>query len=858
MGIIVVFAILVSFHVSYSYDEMAKQVAEKQAEEIKNGTTVQADKPKFDINIFGSLLSDKLSNNFWKFEFSESSPKFAFLFGLVAISLCGYYATSQRKTIANKEYGTSDWEDPRSLNHLSAKVLEEQRIKEVKKNKELTQNAKNQEIEKIKREFGKTEYKKNKYYYSSERIFTKTERICMCNYEINNNTLLLGGSGAGKTRAYFIPNILQGNCSVIITDPKREIRAKTGYFLEKIMNYKVRVLDLDQKKYCDGYNPFYYVHRERDGWEERALTLIDTLIINTKGSEQQKSNDPFWEQGEKLYLQALFFATIEGFPLKEQNFITVNELNKMLEIGEGQDNKDSDLDLFFKIFAKKFGEDHIAVEAFREFRSKASGKTAKSIVIQTVARLTPMRIKEIKRILSKDEMQLDMVGKEKTAIFVTKPPTEDTCNFIAGMFFTQLFQELNYVATVEFIEEQKLPIPVHFYLDEFATTCRIPKFIEILSYARSLGIGITIGIQSFSQLEHIYEKQWKAILDTTHTFLFLGSIRDTDALDDISKMLGKGTFDKLNYSRTKGSHGSSSVSYEKIGRELLDSSEIQRIKKKECLFFVSGYNAFKSIKTDMKKHPNYKYTSDYSSENYFDYVPLYMKNAEEASKKEQKLAEQKRIEEEEKKAQTEKQRAIDKVIHDIIYENQITTEQNSEIIVSRMKSKMLKLEIVTGGFKNSENVDDETVANKTEQEIYDIFNKLENEDEKQEIKLELEPSVVEKAYDIIKDNLVEFASPEENLNIISCLHDNMENLIDIGFFDEIDETNIKSPHGEEDDLVNDDLKSIQNEEEMVQTETFTDDDFELEEEEDFQLVTDIDLTELINDVDISDLPDIKK
>lgn len=459
-------------------------------------------------------------------------------------------------------------------------------------------------------------------YKDADMLFTKTEKISFYNFQLNQNTLILGGSGSGKTRGYVMPNVLQAHSSYIITDPKGEILEKGGYFLKEVKGYKIRVLNLDDKTQSDGYNPFVYVHTERDGYEERVLSLIEAIIVNTDGGEKKGGSDPFWDKAERLFLQAVFFFTAVGFPPEEQNMNTVLELIGMLQIAEEEDDMNSDLDIYARIFAERFGRDHIGVQQYREFREKASGKTAKSIVISAVARLAPFRTSAVKRIFSYDSMHLDRLGEEKTAIFVVVPPTDDTFNFIAGMLFSQMFQELQYCATqVHKHDGQRLPVPCRFILDEFANTCTIPNFVKILAYARSFGIGITPILQSLEQIKNMYKDEWGVIVDNCNTLLYLGSIQHMDTLEYMSKLLGKGTFDKKTTGRTRGKSGSSSENWDVVGRELMDTSEIRKIPKKDCLFIVGGRNPFYSEKYDYTSHPNYHFTSDGNREYSFHYTP---------------------------------------------------------------------------------------------------------------------------------------------------------------------------------------------------------------------------------------------
>jgi len=459
-------------------------------------------------------------------------------------------------------------------------------------------------------------------YKDADMLFTKTERISLYNWKLNNNTLILGGSGAGKTRGYVMPNILQAHSSYIVTDPKGEILEKAGYFLSEIKGYKIRVLNLDDKTVSDGYNPFIYIHPERDGYEERVLSLIETIIINTDGGEKKGGPDPFWDKAERLFLQAIFFFTCDGFVPEERNMNTVIQLIAMLKIAEDEDKYDSDLDYFAAIFEKKHGSDHIGVQQWKEFRQKASGKTAKSIVISAVARLAPFRTKAIRKIFSYDNMHLEMVGEEKTAIFVVVPPTDTTFNFIAGMLFTQLFQELQYCATqVHKHDGQRLPVPCRFILDEFATTCTIPNFVKILAYARSFGIGITPILQSLEQIKNMYKDEWGVIVDNCNELLYLGSITHMDTLEYMSKLLGKGTFDKRTTGRTRGRQSSSSENFDVIGRELMTPDEIRQLPKQNCLLVIGGRSPFYSKKYDYTSHPNYRYTSDGNHVYSYHYMP---------------------------------------------------------------------------------------------------------------------------------------------------------------------------------------------------------------------------------------------
>lgn len=467
---------------------------------------------------------------------------------------------------------------------------------------------------------------KDKYAHA-DILFTKQYKMSFYNYILNQNVMILGGSGAGKTRGYVMPNVLQATPtqghSYIITDPKGEILEKGGYYLEKICGYKIRVLNLDDKKSSDGYNPFVYIHPERDGYEERVLSLIETIILNTDGEKKGGSSDPFWDKAERLFLQSIFFFTVDAFTPEYRNMGTVMNLIGKLQIEEEQDNYDSDLDYFAEMIRNKFGDDYIGYQQYKEFRSKASGKTAKSIVISAVARLAPFRTKEVRRLFSYDNMELDRVGEERYAIFLVTPPTDKSFNFIGGMLYTQLFQELQYCATqVHKHDGQRLPVPCRFILDEFYNTCEIPNFVNILSYARSFGISITIILQSLEQIKAMYEKEYGVVIDNCNTILYLGSINHKDTLEYMSQLLGKGTFDKRTTGRTRGRQGSSSENFDVVGRELMFPDDIRKMPKDECLLVLGGRPPFYDKKYEYKEHENYRLTSDANPKYSYEYIPL--------------------------------------------------------------------------------------------------------------------------------------------------------------------------------------------------------------------------------------------
>jgi len=587
----IIFVLFLSLHMAAAY------------EQVKNTPVISATTGKavFNGKEFINVFLNRLSNTPADIRYTGITTIKFLAGGIVFLLFCwAYMTTTRKKLIPGKEFGTAQWAKPGSLNYLAAANQVKIRIRDIRRKSRLSMAAKKKKILAAK-----------KKYSDSDILLTKTEKVCMYNREINNNVLIIGGSGSGKTRSYVLPNILQAHGSYVITDPKGEIFHKAAYFLETVKHYKIRVLNLDMMQMSDGYNPFYYIHMERPGWEERVLTLIETLIINTDGGEKRNSSDPFWEKAERLFLQSLFFAVLQDNKPEDQTINYVLKLMGDLRLEDTNDAKNSKLDQYFADFAEKYSPDHIAVQQYREFRDKAGGVTAKSIVISASARLSPFRISEVRRIFSRDEMRLDRVGEEKTAIFVIVPPTNKTFSFVAGMLFTQLFSELNYCAlNVHMRDGQQLPVPCRFILDEFANTCVIPNFVQILAYARSLGISITTILQSLEQIKKMYKDEWGVIVDNSNSLLYLGSVSHVETLEYLSKSLGKGTYDKKDYSRTRGSRGSSTTSSARVGRELMLPDEIRNIKKTACILLVGGKSPYFSQKYNLTLHKNYQYTSE--------------------------------------------------------------------------------------------------------------------------------------------------------------------------------------------------------------------------------------------------------
>lgn len=612
--IVFVTVLFLSIHISMAYG--------------KSVTIDENGKSKLDFNTLMNELNYTTSEKPFDFYFNEYSKTIVGYSCLLCALVIIYIRSTKRKYIAGKEYGSADWGSIKQLEKLSWKNTKKTLIKmskdNLKKNikainkKKIPKVKKVQLIEKKKLQCQKKIEKivaQNHVY--SEMILAQDVKFSIFNLVTNNNVVVFGGSGAGKTRYVIKPNILNlaGSCSFVITDPKGEIYECTRFFLQS-MEYEVVSINLFEKTKSSKYNPFNYIHCDRENydWQEDVLILIETMIVNLDGGQGKKSNDPFWDDSARHFIQSLFFFVIYQLEEKDRNMNSVMELLGMLEIEEDEDNYDSPLDIAFQMFAEKFGEDNIAYRTYKDFRTKASGKTAKSIAMTMVSKLQPYNIASMKALSEFDELQLDQLGNKKMALFVIVPPTSQVFNFVAGMIFTQIFQELNYCANA--LNKGKLPIPVQFMMDEFANTCVVPNFEKIIAYARSLGIGIMPILQSRSQLKGMYEKTWEVILDNCKSTIFLGNITSEETLKSFSERLGKGTFDEKDVSVSKGRSSSTSISHKKIGRELMTPAELAIMPETDCIIFINGKLPIYAKKYNYTSHKRYIYTTDYDSDLY--------------------------------------------------------------------------------------------------------------------------------------------------------------------------------------------------------------------------------------------------
>ena len=420
----------------------------------------------------------------------------------------------------------------------------------------------------------------------------------------NLNTLVCGGSGAGKTRFFAKPNLCQANSSYVGLDPKGELLVSTGKLLEA-KGYSIRVLDLINMDRSHCYNPFVYLRDDND-----IQRLVTNLFKNTtpKGSQSQ---DPFWDQAATMLLLALVFYLHYEAPPEEQNFPMVMEMIRAGDVREDDDTYKSALDILFERLEMRNPE-HIALKYYRNYHS-GSGKTLKSIQITLISRLEKFNLDSLASITQNDELELWSLGEQKTAIFAVIPDNDSSFNFLVGMLYTQLFQQLYHQA--DFVHGGRLPVPVHFLMDEFANVALPDEFDKLLSTMRSREISVSIIIQNLAQLKALFEKQWESIVGNCDEFLYLGG-NEQSTHEYVSKLLGKETIDTNTYGQSKGRNGSYSTNYQLAGRELMTPDEVRMLDNRYALLFIRGERPLEDFKYDILKHPNITLTTDGGAEPY--------------------------------------------------------------------------------------------------------------------------------------------------------------------------------------------------------------------------------------------------
>ena len=447
--------------------------------------------------------------------------------------------------------------------------------------------------------------------FSDNIILTKTERLMMSNRPPdpknarNKNVLVVGGSGSGKTRFWLKPNLLQCHSSYVVTDPKGSIVVECGNALLK-NGYKVRILNTINFKKSMHYNPFAYVHSEKD-----ILKLVTTLMTNTKG--EGSGGDPFWEKSERLLLTAMIAYLHYEAPVEEQNFATLLEMLNTMQVLEDDEEYQNPVDLLFEELAKK-KPNSFAGRQYKLYKL-AAGKTAKSILISCGARLAPFDIQELRDLTMYDELQLDTLGDKKTALFLIMSDTDSTFNFLISMVYTQLFNLL--CDKADDVYGGKLPIHVRCLIDECANIGQIPNLEKLVATIRSREISACLVLQARSQLKAIYKDNADTIVGNMDSQIFLGGSEPT-TLKDLSEMLGKETIDAFNTSDTRGNSPSYGTTFQKMGHELLSRDELAVLDGGKCILQLRGVRPFLSDKYDLTQHPNYKLTSDYDPKNTFD------------------------------------------------------------------------------------------------------------------------------------------------------------------------------------------------------------------------------------------------
>jgi type IV secretion system protein VirD4 len=489
----------------------------------------------------------------------DASPKYLLLFvGLYVVSILAW-ASSRRRTKPLEEYGSARWGDARRITKKYAA-----------------------------------------HDPAANLLLTEHFRLGLDGrvHRRNLNVLVVGGSGSGKTRFYAKPNLMQGNTSFVVTDPKGELCRDTGNLMKRL-GYNVKVIDLINMNQSFGYNPLQYITSDND-----VLRLVTNLIRNTtpKGAN---TNDPFWGKSETALLQALLLYLVHEAPEDERNFGMVMEMLQAAEVREEDENFKSDLDILFDRLAM-LNPDHIAVKQYRIFKM-AAGKTAKSILVSVGVRLATFNLSQVTRMTDFDEMEIPSIGERKTVVYCCIPDNDSSFNYLIGMFYTQVFQQLYHLADYKY--DGRLPVHVHFVMDEFANVALPDDFEKLLATMRSREISVSIIIQNMAQLKALFKDNWESLVGNCDTFLYLGG-NEQSTHEYVSKLMGKGTIDTTTHGLNKGRNGSYSDNYQQTGRELLTSDEVRMLDNRYALLFMRGERPIADEKYNLLKHPNIGETPD--------------------------------------------------------------------------------------------------------------------------------------------------------------------------------------------------------------------------------------------------------
>lgn len=504
------------------------------------------------------VLTEKLNHPF-QFHYTEYTIKSMLVCTLLYAAGIGIFYSSQKNYRRGEEHGSARWGDARQ----------------------------------ICKKYSQKPYSQNILLTQNFRISLDTHKHRRC-----LNILVVGGSGAGKSRGFALPNIMQCCCSMVITDPKAELLRKTGGLLEK-KGYEVRVFDLINPDTSFCYNPFEYVHDDKD-----VLRLISNLIQNTtpKGSQ---SSDPFWEKSETALLQALMLYLLHEAPPEEQNFAMIMEMLGSAQVKEEDEDYESPLDILFDRLEMR-DPDSIAVKQYHIYK-QAAGKTAKSILISVGVRLAAFNLPQIAKLTNTDELDLSSMGERKVALFCCIPDADTSLNYLVGMIYSQLFQTLYYMA--DRVHGGALPVPLNCIMDEFPNVSLPNEFEKILATCRSRSIYCSIIIQNMSQLKALFKDSWESLVGNCDEFLYLGG-NEKETHKYVSELLGKETIDTNTYGQTKGKSGSYSTNFQQSGRELLQPDEVRMLDNQNALLFIRGERPILDAKYDLMKHPNIRYTED--------------------------------------------------------------------------------------------------------------------------------------------------------------------------------------------------------------------------------------------------------
>lgn len=561
-----------------------------------------------EVSIYNYM--DILNNGLSSFEESpfnveidkQAMKASAFYIFCVVIGVA-YVKTSKKKTLWGQEQGSAEW----------ASIKEE-------------------------KQYADKDFYKNMIFTNSVFMSIDTRKT-----RKNNNVLVIGGSGTGKSRFVVKPNIMQANTSFVITDPSGDLLESTGHLLEK-QGYDIKIFNLIEMENSDKYNPFAYIRSE-----EEVTRVVDCILKNTKSDKKQSGGDPFWDDSIKALLSALFYYLWLEAPKEQQNLKMVMQLIRMAEVKEDDSEFESDLDIMFRLLEEQykdkdevFSEDgikyvengeHIAVKQYKVFKL-AGAKTASSILVSLAVRLSAFNLSKVADLTNEDTINLSTIGDKKTALFVIIPDGNTTFNFLVAILYTQLFETLYYQADFGFnsVTGEKnggrLKYHVRFIMDEMANTGQIPDLEIKIATMRRREISVTLILQNLAQIKNLYEKTWEIITGNCDSFLFLGG-QEQSTLEYVSKKLGKATIDKRSTSRTRGKQGSSSQSWDILGRELMTPDEVAKMKDSDCILFIRGNKPYFSKKFIIEKHERYKETSDFNSDNSYDFRSKFIENTEE-------------------------------------------------------------------------------------------------------------------------------------------------------------------------------------------------------------------------------------